>query len=179
MQEINANFQINFCSGVLSFLLEKHLFICRYSGVLRHISGTVVLSPPALISSQLLSSIRLFFLGRAGRSRRPHRAGPPMVHIRPEGRRTRCPLLTAGQGRPVCQPWHTGDMAGEQRPEAMPSSSLLLSDSSSPALSGKTSYPGFLSAYSTKQSPIFFLRRPFCRCFFRNKTPVFASNTTG
>ncbi len=52
---------------------------------------------------------------------------PPGNHIRPEGLRTGRPQLTAGHGRPVCQPWWTGDKAGEQRPEAMNFAGLLLS----------------------------------------------------
>ena len=48
----------------------------------------------------------------------PH-AGPPWHHIRPEGLRTGSPQLTAGHGRPVCQPWWSGDKAEGQHPEAM------------------------------------------------------------
>ena len=47
------------------------------------------------------------------------RAGPPWHHIRPEGVRTGGPQLTAGHGRPVCQPWWYGDKAERQHPEAM------------------------------------------------------------
>ena len=48
-----------------------------------------------------------------------HRVGPPWHHIRPEGLRTGGPQLTAGHGRPVCQPWWNGDKAEGQHPEAM------------------------------------------------------------
>ncbi len=58
---------------------------------------------------------------------RAHRGGPKGHHIRPEGLRTGRPQLTAGYGRPVYQPWWTGDEAGEQRPEAMNFAGLLLS----------------------------------------------------
>ena len=47
---------------------------------------------------------------------RMHRAGPPWHHIRPEGLRTGGPQLTAGHGRPVCQPWWNGDKAEGQHP---------------------------------------------------------------
>ena len=50
---------------------------------------------------------------------RMHRVGPPWHHIRPEGLRTGGPQLTAGHGRPVCQPWWNGDKAEGQHPEAM------------------------------------------------------------
>ena len=48
----------------------------------------------------------------------PHE-GPPWNRIRPEGLRTGGPQLTAGHGRPVCQPWWNGDKAEGQHPEAM------------------------------------------------------------
>jgi len=37
------------------------------------------------------------------------------------------PQLTAGQGRPVCQPWFPGDKAAGRRPKAMISTGLILS----------------------------------------------------
>ncbi len=64
--------------------------------------------------------------GGSHRCRAP-RGGPQGNHTRPGGVRTGRPQLTAGQGRPVCQPWLTGDKAAEQRPEAMTSTGLLLS----------------------------------------------------
>jgi len=54
--------------------------------------------------------------------------------------RTGRPHLTAGQGRPVCQPWWTGDEAAEQRPEAMPSTGGMLSAFPKYALSGCTAF---------------------------------------
>jgi len=40
--------------------------------------------------------------------------------------RTGRPQLTAGQGRPVCQPWYPGDEAAGQRLGAMNFAGLLL-----------------------------------------------------
>jgi len=47
--------------------------------------------------------------------------------MRPGGLRAGRPQLTAGQGRPVCQPWFTGNKAAEQRTEEITSGGLLLS----------------------------------------------------
>jgi hypothetical protein len=55
--------------------------------------------------------------GEDRRFRVPH-GGPPVFHKRPDGLWTGRPQLTAGQGRPVCQPWFPSDKAAEQRPEA-------------------------------------------------------------
>ena len=51
---------------------------------------------------------------------RMHREGPPGHRIRPEGLRIGSPQLTAGHGRPVCQPWWNGEKAEGQHLEAMP-----------------------------------------------------------
>jgi len=75
------------------------------------------------------SDLCVFFYNLGGGSHRCRapRGGPPGNHTRPWGVRTGRPQLTAGQGRPVCQPWLTGDKAAEQQPEAMASAGLLLS----------------------------------------------------
>ncbi len=58
--------------------------------------------------------------GGGGHWWRTPREGPPWNDTRPEGLRTGGPQLTAGHGRPVCQPSCNGDQAAEQRLEAMP-----------------------------------------------------------